>query len=309
MSVSRRRAAALLLAAATLARSTARAADVPFWRVHDTRAGRTIGYEDFLRRLAASDAIFVGEEHDDPETHRAELWLLENLHRRWGQKLTLAMEMFERDSQAALDDYLAGRSTEAQLGKTVALWSNYNADYRPLVEYARARRVPVVGSNVPRRIARDVSQNGAAATLAKLPAAQKSFVAAFTNAPDDAYFSRFKAILGEGHGGGTTLDDNAVRRFYQAQCLKDDTMAESVVRALETGRLVLHVNGTFHSDAGLGIPARVLWRKPVSAPRLTLVKIVPVKNNLAAADAGKWKNEADFLLFVSDRRKPENKEP
>jgi len=33
------------------------------------------------------------------------------------------------------------------------------------------------------------------------------------------------------------------------------------------------------------------------------------KNNLAAADAGKWKNEADFLLFVSDRRKPENKEP
>jgi hypothetical protein len=144
--------------------------------------------------------------------------------------------------------------------------------------------------------------------LAKLPEKDKPLAAAFTSAPDDAYFARFQAIIGEGHGG-PSLDAAAVRRFYESQCLKDDTMAESVVRALNAGRHVLHVNGTFHSDAGLGIPARVLWRKPVSAPRLTLVKIVPVKNNLAAADAGKWKNEADFLLFVSDRRKPENKEP
>jgi uncharacterized iron-regulated protein len=213
VSVSRRRAAALLLAA-TLALSTAHAADVPFWRVHDTRAGRPVGYEDFLRRLAASDAIFVGEEHDDPETHRAELWLLENLHRRWGQKLTLAMEMFERDGQAALDDYLAGRSTEAQLGKTVALWSNYQTDYRPLVEYARARRVPVIGSNVPRRIARDVSRNGVAATLAKLPEKDKPLAAAFTSAPDDAYFARFQAIIGEGHGG-PSLDAAAVAAFMR----------------------------------------------------------------------------------------------
>lgn len=283
------------------------AAKPTFWRIHDMRAANhTIGYEEFLRRLAASDAVFVGEEHDDPETHRAELWLLQNLHERWGRKLTLALEMFERDSQAALDDYLAGRRTEAQLGKAVLLWSNYKTDYRPLTEYARARRVPVVGSNVPRGIARDASQNGAAAALAKLPEKDKLLAAAFTNAPEDAYFSRFKAIIGEGHGG-PVLDAVGVRRFYEAQCLKDDTMAESVVRVLETGRRVLHINGTFHSDAGLGIPARVLWRRPVAGPRLVLVKIVPVKEK-AKADAGKYEAEADFLLFVPDRRKPENKE-
>jgi len=292
---------AVLLTAAVLALPTARAA-ASFWRVHDTRAGRAVGYEDFFRCLASAEAVFVGEEHDDPETHQAELWLLENLHERWGPKLTLAMEMFERDGQNALDDYLAGRSTEAQLAKAVRLWSNYKTDYRPLIEYARARRFPVIGSNVPRGIARDASQNGATAALTKLPEKDKPLAAAFTNAPDDAYFSRFRSIIGEGHGG-PTLDEAAIRRFYEAQCLKDDTMAESVARALETGRRVLHVSGAFHLDAGLGIPARVLWRRPVPAPRLALVKIVPVLGDLARADAGKWRNEADFLLFVPDHRK------
>lgn len=278
-------------------------AAAPPWRVYDTRAGRSVNNEDLLRSLAAADAVFVGEEHDDGETHRAELWLLQNLHKRWGA-ITLALEMFERDGQSALNDYLAGRTSEAQLAKSVRLWSNYPTDYRPLVEYAKTRRVPVVGANAPARLARDVSQNGAAAVYAKLTPAEKAFVAAFTSAPGDAYFARFAAIIGEGHGSGPSLNEAVVRRFYEAQCLKDDTMAESVVSALASGRRVLHINGTFHSDAGLGIPARVLWRRPVNPPRLALVKIVPVKGDVGRADAGKHKTEADFLLFVPDRRKP-----
>jgi len=246
--------------------------------------------------------VFVGEEHDDPETHVAERFLLENLHeqRGWGTRLTLAMEMFERDGQAALNDYLAGTTTEADLARSVRLWRNYKTDYRPLVEYAKSRRVPVLGSNAPGGIARDVSKEGVAAVLAKLPEAGKGYVAAFTSAPPDAYFARFCAVIGEGHGG-PSLGEEAIRRFYEAQCLKDDTMAETVVQALDAGRKVFHVNGSFHSDAGLGIPARVLWRRPLTS-RLAVVKVVPVRAALKDAEPGKYRGEADFLLFVPDRR-------
>ena len=281
--------------------SAARAAP-PLYRVHDTKAGRDMAYADLFRRLAAADVVFVGEEHDDPETHVAERFLLENLHqqRAWGTRLTLTMEMFERDGQAALNDYLAGKTTEADLAKSVRLWRNYQTDYRPLIEYAKSRRVPVLGSNAPGGIARDVSKEGAAAVLAKLPDAAKGHVAAFSSTPPDAYFARFRAVIGEGHGG-PNLGEDAIRRFYEAQCLKDDTMAETVVQALDAGRKVLHVNGSFHSDAGLGIPARVLWRRPLTA-RIAVVKVVPVRTALKDAEPGKYRGEADFLLFVPDRR-------
>ena len=53
----------------------------------------------------------VGENHDDPNTHTLELAILQELSAK-GRPVTLAMEMFERDVQPVVDDYLAGRLAE-----------------------------------------------------------------------------------------------------------------------------------------------------------------------------------------------------
>lgn len=269
------------------------------FRCWDTVAKRDIAWNDLLTRLAPVHAVFVGEQHDDPETHRAEAALLSGLHTHWGASLTLAMEMLERDGQGALDDYLAGKIDEATLTKTVALWPNYSTDYRPLVEWARARRVPVLASNVPRPLARRVSQEGLT-VLAALSAPHKAQVAAFVNAPEDAYWDRFRTIIGKGHEGpgSKPMDAATARRFYEAQCVKDETMAETVARALDRGHRVLHVNGAFHSDAGLGIPARVLWRRPLGT-RVTVITIVPVASAPAQAPTDRYQTEADYVILVS----------
>jgi uncharacterized iron-regulated protein len=47
--------------------------------------------------------------------------------------------------------------------------------------------------------------------------------------------------------------------MYAAQCIKDDTMAESVsnwLKATPKGR-VLHINGNFHTAGGLGVPEKL----------------------------------------------------
>ncbi len=272
------------------------------WRVWDAAAGRNVAWEELPARLAGADAVFVGEQHDDPETHRAEAALLAALHGRTGDRLTLAMEMLERDGQPALDEYLAGKIGEDAFAKAVTLWPNYPTDYRPLVEWARERRVPVLASNVPQRIARAVSKEGLGA-LAKLPARDRPLAAAYVSAPEDASWERFRAVIGTGHGGpeGRAMDPAMIRRFYEAQCLKDDTMAETVARALGQGRRVLHVNGAFHSDRGQGVPARVLWRRPLGT-RLAVVTIAPVRGELARAETGKYQGEADYAILVPDRR-------
>src|SRR5687768_3354589 len=216
--------------------------------VVDTRLGRPVAASAMHDAVAASDVVFVGERHDDPVAHRVELRVLEELARR-GRAVVLALEMFERDVQPLLDAYLAGRATEAELLAGARPWPNYAADYRPLVELARARGWRVVASNAPRPLASLVSRGGLRA-LDTLAADRRAHVAAELRCPDDAYRAKFVALMGDmaGHGGAPAEGAAMAQRFYEAQCVKDETMAESVVAALATGTTVVHVNGSFHSD-------------------------------------------------------------
>jgi uncharacterized iron-regulated protein len=71
-------------------------------RVFDTRAKGFSDFEVMLADLSRADAVFVGEQHDDPNTHRLELAIVEGLTRR-GVPVVVAMEMFERDVQPLID--------------------------------------------------------------------------------------------------------------------------------------------------------------------------------------------------------------
>ena len=272
------------------------------WRVVEAATGRGLRWRDLAGRLAQASAIFVGEQHDDPETHKLEARLFADLHRRVGPKLALALEMIERDGQPGLDDYLAGRTDEATFIKTVTLWKTYPTDYRPLVEYARSHKLPVLGSNAPNKFVRMVGQKGLAG-LESLTAAEKPLVADSITAPfGDAYQKKFFATMTEmGASHGPAMDVSRLRSIYEAQCLRDDTMAETIVQALDLGHVVYHVNGSFHSDGGMGTAARTLFKRPLGT-RLALVKVVPVPD-VRTADPAPLKAEADYLVFVPAPRK------
>lgn len=296
------------LSAALVSSGPALSAPTPSdqWQIQEGGTGKEVRWRDLPKRLEAANLIFMGEQHDDPQSHRVQLALLEILHKQRGtERLTLGMEMFERDGQTALNDYLAGRIEEAALGKALKLWSNYATDYRPMVEFAKANRVPVVGTNAPARIVRLVGKEGLSAVWEKLSPEDRGQVAGYVLAPEnDAYFKRFTAVMGEGHGTGRPLEPATIRRIYEAQCLRDDTMAESISKELETGRTVLHINGSFHSDYGLGTAARVRWRLPLVARPVTL-SLVPYKGS---EDLARQKQEitgsarADYCIFVPDER-------
>ena len=246
----------------------------PIFSITDTHTGKTMSRDALLDRLVQADVVFVGEQHMDPATHALELTILEGLHKRVGARLTLGMEMWERDAQPALDAYLHGRTNEAAFLKTARPWSNYQTDYRPLIEYAKANNIPVLASNVPKPVASAVGKRGLAA-LAGFPADQ---YAALIQAPQDGAWLRFQAVMESmgGAHGSAAMDEATVARFYEAQTVRDETMAESITRRLDTAPngLVLHINGQFHSDYGDGIPRRVLWRRPLT--KIVIVSVMPV---------------------------------
>ena len=268
-------------------------------RVYDTAAGAFVDFEVMLARLSKADVVFVGEQHDDQNTHRLEAAILEGLDRR---KVTpvLSLEMFERDVQPSLNAYLAGQIGEEEMLKNTRPWPRYATDYRRLVELARERKWTVLAANVPRRLAADVSKNGKEA-IDKLPETDRALVARELQCPPDEYFKRFSTSM-SGHPAGTQTPEQQlamVERFYWAQCVKDETMAESIAAAYENKSAsgpIVHYNGAFHSDFGLGTAERVRRRLP--GKKTLVVSMLPVEDLDTLAPASEDLKRADFFVYT-----------
>ncbi len=282
-------------------------------RVVAASSGNTIAFSQLADDAAKADIVFFGEQHDDAETHRAELALLSAIAERRG-KVILSLEMFERDVQPLLDAYLAGTLSEAEFRAQSRPWPNYETDYRPLVELAKAKQWPVLASNIPRRFASMVSRRGLSA-IDSLESGDRAHVAQEILCPKDQYYTNFVEVMGGGHGGATPATappatappatapsassmSGMTDLFYEAQCVKDETMAESIVRARAAyggNPIVVHVNGSFHSDFGLGTAARVRRRLP--SARTVVVSAVPTPDP-AKAKAAELLNRGQYIVIV-----------
>lgn len=232
-------------------------------------SGEAVTLEEMADDLAAADVVFLGELHDNDVGHALQLRLTELLLERRGA-LAISLEMFERDAQDQLDLYLHGAIDEARFLGHSRPWKNYAEHYRPVVELARREGLPVIAANCYRPLAARASKQGLGAVLGDPWAATRVDVG------PGAYRDKFLELMGE-HAAES---GSPAERFYAAQCLKDDTMAESIARFLqEAGEpppLVVHWCGRFHSDERLGTVERLLARRPDLDVRV--VTMVAVKD-------------------------------
>lgn len=135
--------------------------------------GQVSALDDILAAVDTVDVLFIGEQHDDPVAHYLQAELLRRTYQRLAdgaskRPVTLSMEMFERDVQPILDEYLAGFITESHFLRSSRPWQNYKTDYKPMVEFARENGLHVLAANAPRRYVNRVSRLGPA-SLDSLP--------------------------------------------------------------------------------------------------------------------------------------------
>src|SRR5689334_19385300 len=129
------------------------------YKIYDTRTKQVITLDKIIEDCAKANVLFFGEEHNDSACHYMEKTIFEALDKRYPGKVALSLEMFETDNQTALNDYLQGFIPEDRLSKDTRLWSNYK-DYRPMIEYAKANKNPVIAANPPRRYVSMVTRRG-----------------------------------------------------------------------------------------------------------------------------------------------------
>jgi uncharacterized iron-regulated protein len=212
--------------------------------------------------------------------------------------------MFERDVQIVLDEYLAGMITENHFLLSSRPWDNYKTAYRPLVEFARENRLPVIAANAPRRYVNRVSRMGRLSLEELTPTARGWIAPLPFAAASPAYAARFARLM-----TGMSAAQNQTQPMAQptspahspslldAQSLWDATMAHSIAEHLKRtpDALILQVNGRFHSEERLGIPEHLLRYRP--ATRFIAITIVPQKEGVF--DAARMKNLGDFVILTN----------
>jgi len=246
------------------------------------------------------DVILLGEWHDHPGNHLAEMVLFREIHARAPQ-LALSMEQFERDVQPVVNDYLAGRIGEEALERRGRAWGNYDESYRPLVEFAKDHGLPVIAANAPASLVRCVGEKGPE-FLTQLDSEKRLWAAATLHLGDGAYKDKFMRFLAEDTSHGTPASNPEAAannaRAWAAQVLRDDTMAESIALYLgkNPGHKVMHITGDFHVEGGLGTAERLKERMP--ALKIAVIAPVEAENpDRPSISAGDVKN-GDFLFLL-----------
>jgi uncharacterized iron-regulated protein len=267
------------------------------YKIIDSKTGNEISMQAFAKELLTYNAAFFGELHDDILMHKLEYDLLVQLH-DFTTDLAVSMEMFERDTQVFLDQYLNGEITEEEFILLSRAWPNYLTDYKPIIDFAKENKLSVIAANIPRIYASLISKKGMNA-LDSLSLNEKKFVSIRHDVFDDEYKERFIEVM---MANMAHMPDNSMMKqmnfdfMYAAQCIKDDTMAESMFNFIKYNRkkMLLHYNGDFHSRKHLGT-AQKLQRLD---PKLRIAVITPIvcEGELIFTDDDR--SEGDFLIVL-----------
>lgn len=234
----------------------------PAFQVFNAKGGKA-DIQDILKATKGKTHIFFGELHNNPIAHWLQLELTKALHADHGEALIIGAEMFESDNQILIDEYFSDLIQQDQFEAECRLWDNYQTDYKPILEYAKAQGLRFVATNIPRRYANAVYHGGLPA-LKDFSETAHSFIAPLPISIDTTLIT-YQEInaMSKGHSGGYMLE---------AQAIKDATMAHFILLNSTPGGVFFHLNGSYHSSQREGIIAYL--QKQIPAEQILTITTV-----------------------------------
>ncbi|MFD1315686.1 ChaN family lipoprotein [Namhaeicola litoreus] len=264
----------------------------PAYQIFDFK-GKQTEYNEMLKELAKSDMVFFGEHHDNPISHWLELEVTQGLFEKTKGKLILGAEMFENGNQLVLNEYLSGFYEEDKMMPEVTqLWSNYETDYRALVQFAKENKIPFIATNIPRRYASMIYKGGIEALDQLSPEAKRMIGPELKKYFDPTVkaYAEMKDQMG-GHVPPNMLN------IQISQASKDATMAHFIINSYEKKHVFLHYNGSYHSDNDQGI---IWWINKIK-PGYDIMSITTVnKSDWDKMDENEKRERADYYVVVPD---------
>ncbi len=213
---------------------------------------KTVNLSEIMNAIIDKPIIYVGERHTNYEDHKVQLEVIMELSQR-GRKFAIGMEMFQRPFQKALDDYLSEVISEKEFLKASEYFKRWKFDYqmyREIIEFAKAKDIPVVALNLREEIVKKVSEGG----LDALTQEEKEEIPQDIDMPDEEYRERVRKAF-------QLHEKTHVKNFeyfFQSQVLWDETMAHSIAQFMAENpdyQMVVLAGGQ-HIIFSSGIPKR-----------------------------------------------------
>jgi len=201
--------------------------------IRDLHSGEQLTPEQLIERLAPAPRVLVGEQHDNPDHHALELWLLQALEQKRAQGSVL-MEMLNPDQQAKVDQ--ARGHEVADLPAALAWQKNWEwSMYGPIVRHALAQPYPLLAANLDRSEIMGIYKTrpvlaGSASTA---PSVQAPLL----------------EQIRESHCG--LLSEEQLPSMLAVQQQRDRRMAQRLLAAPQPALLFA---GAFHVRRDLGVP-------------------------------------------------------
>jgi uncharacterized iron-regulated protein len=231
---------------------------VASWVIPGANGGQATTLESLLERAVQAGTVLLGESHDSHEHHRWQLQVITALHSRHSD-LVIALEMFPRRVQPALDRWVAGEIDEAEFLRASEwreVWRFDPALYLPIFHFARMNRIPLVAINVERSLIQAVSEKGYAA----VPVSEREGVnepAPAIAAYEDMLLESWRDHLPPDKQQDAALarQDAGFRRFVESQLVWDRAMAQGIADAADQkpGAVVVGLTGSGHVIHGWGV--------------------------------------------------------
>lgn len=218
----------------------------------------SVSSQDALRSMSEADVLYLGERHDQLADHQAQLEIIQAMHQK-NADVAIALEMFQRPFQGALDQYLAGKIDEAQLIEQTEYnqrWGFPWELYAPIFRYAQQHQIPLVALNTPSEVSYKVAKSG----LESLEGDDLTYIpdVADIDTSNGAYRNSIVQAFGSHDAHAKFNFDN----FFAAQVTWDETMADAIAQFKQSQpkSQVIVLAGQGHVVYGYGIPDRVQRR-------------------------------------------------
>jgi uncharacterized iron-regulated protein len=216
-------------------------------------SGKPISFDQLITELKGVRVVYIGESHTDSTHHRTQLDIIQALFGA-ADEISIGMEMFDFTYQPVLDRWSSGELEEAAFLEKVHWYANWRYPfslYRDILEFVRDNRIPLVGLNIPFHIPPKVRIGG----LANLGDADARHLPSEIDTSDSAHRAYVEPVFKQ-HAFHSSANFDY---FYEAQCLWEETMAESIASSMPSGIMVV-LAGNGHIVYKFGIPQRAFRR-------------------------------------------------
>lgn len=274
------------------------------YKIYSVRSAKEVTLNEIAEEMKNYDVLFLGEQHNDSVGHYLEDTLFKALYSKFGNSIALSMEMFDRDVQVVMNEYLNGDIREKNFTKDSRAWRNYR-DYRPMVEFAKKNKLDVICANAPGRYTNLAGRKGQKALEALSDASKNYFAPLPYDTASGKYYEKLMKLTS--HTPGPSADTAAKKvpasmsmggfNFITSQSLWDATMAYSISNYLKTnkGKKVMQVNGRFHSDEGFAAVTQLKKYSPGTRP---LIVSVGEDKSFPNIDWKEHKHLGDYIIIT-----------